>query len=411
MQKKEGRSSKGRKKPWIRRQYRILLRIFGPLIGLIMRWKYRVTAEKFPAQKKRQFLILYNHQTPMDQFFIMMSCPEPVYHLASEDIFSKGWISAMLRWAVAPIPIKKMTMDLNAVRSMIRVAREGGTLAMAPEGNRTYSGKTEYMNPAVAHLAKRLRLPIALYRIEGGYGVQPRWSDGIRKGRMHAGVSRVIEPEEFENMSDEELYEVIREGLYVNEAAPGGRYVSKRKAEYLERMAYVCPFCGFSKWESRGDITRCVTCGREVRYGEDKRMEGIGFEFPFPYVNDWYEFQQRYVNSQDLLADPDRILFRDTADLYEVIAYKRKNRIAEKQTVLLYGNRIEIGCGEGRQSFSFADITGTAVLGRNKLNIYAGEKIMQLKGDPHFNALKYMNLYYRYRNQTQGDQNGEFLGL
>ena len=221
----------------------------------------------------------------------------------------------------------------------------------------------------------------------------------------------MIEPEEFENMSDEELYEVIREGLYVNEAAPGGRYVSKRKAEYLERMAYVCPFCGFSKWESRGDITRCVTCGREVRYGEDKRMEGIGFEFPFPYVNDWYEFQQRYVNSQDLLADPDRILFRDTADLYEVIAYKRKNRIAEKQTVLLYGNRIEIGCGEGRQSFSFADITGTAVLGRNKLNIYAGEKIMQLKGDPHFNALKYMNLYYRYRNQTQGDQNGEFLGL
>jgi hypothetical protein len=47
----------------------------------------------------------------------------------------------------------------------LRVAREGGTIALAPEGNRTYSGKTEYMNPAIAALARKLALPIALYSV------------------------------------------------------------------------------------------------------------------------------------------------------------------------------------------------------------------------------------------------------
>ena len=61
------------------------------------------------------------------------------------------------------------------------------------------------MNPAIAGLARMLKLPIALFRIEGGYGVHPRWSDVVRRGRMHAYVSRVIEPEEFAGLSKAEL--------------------------------------------------------------------------------------------------------------------------------------------------------------------------------------------------------------
>ena len=131
---------------------------------------------------------------------------------------------------------------MQAVLTCIRVAKEGGTIAIAPEGNRTYSGRTEYMNPAIAGLARKLKLPIALYRIEGGYGVQPRWSDGTRKGRMRAYVSRVIEPEEYANLSADELGDLIKEGLHVDENCENGLFRSVKKAEYLERCFYVCPF-------------------------------------------------------------------------------------------------------------------------------------------------------------------------
>ena len=110
------------------------------------------------------------------------------------------------------------------------MAKEGGTIAIAPEGNRTYSGKTEYISPAIASMAKMINLPIALFRIEGGYGVQPRWSDVTRKGKMRAYVSQVIEPSEYKELSNEELAAKIEEGLYVNEAVADGEFRSDKRA-------------------------------------------------------------------------------------------------------------------------------------------------------------------------------------
>ena len=141
-----------------------------------------------------------------------------------------------------------------------------------------------FSSSAITFLVKRLRLPVVLYRIEGGYGVQPRWSNGIRKGRIRAYASRVIEPEEIVKLTNAQLFQVIQDELYVNEAAADAHFVSDTKAEYLERMAYICPFCGLSRFESRGDEIRCLTCGKRVRYGEDKRLTGLDGDWPFAFV-------------------------------------------------------------------------------------------------------------------------------
>ena len=177
---------KKKKQKWIKFRHRPVRAVLNVTLGVYSKWKYGITVEKFRQQGDRPYLILYNHQTAFDQFFVGMSFRGPVYYVASEDLFSKGWVSSLIRFLVAPIPIKKQTTDIGAVMNCIRVAREGGTIAIAPEGNRTYSGKTEYMSSAIAPLAKKLKLPIAFYRIEGGYGVHPRWSDKVRKGKMRA---------------------------------------------------------------------------------------------------------------------------------------------------------------------------------------------------------------------------------
>lgn len=386
--------------------------LFGWIVGLAARLKYGVRAERFKQQGKRPYLILYNHQTPFDQFFVMMSFHGAVYYLATEDIFSLGWISSVIRYVVEPIPIKKQSMDLSAVKMILKVAKEGGTIAVAPEGNRTYSGKTEYMNPAIAHLAKKLKLPIALYRIENGYGVEPRWSDKVRKGKMHAYVSRVIEPEEYKALSNDELMDMIREGLYVNEACKGGPFKSKRQAEYLERCVYVCPTCGLSPFLSKGNEIECLSCHRRVRYHDDKSMEGVGEPFPFTFVNEWYEYQKDFVNHLDTTTMTKEPLFEDTVNISKVIPYKHKVPLMKEARLKLYGDRIEIlPPGKDEWIVPFETLGGAAVLGHNKLNIYFEDTIYQLKGDKHFNALKYMNLYYRFKNLTTGEKNGEFLGL
>ena len=164
-----------------------------------------------------------------------------------------------------PIPIRKQTTDIKAVKDCIKVAREGGTICLAPEGNRTFHGKTVYMNPAIASLAKKLALPIAFFRIEGGYGIQPRWSDVTRKGTMRSYVSRVMEPEEFQDMSRDDLATLIRRELWVDEANVSGKFIHPKNAEFLERAMYVCPWCGLSTFESHADVIHCTKCGRQIR--------------------------------------------------------------------------------------------------------------------------------------------------
>ena len=60
---------------------------------------------------------------------------------------------------------------------------------------------------------------------------------------------------------------------------------------------------------------------------------------------------------------------------------------------------------------SFEDISAVVVLGKNKLNIYYKDKVYQFKGSKRFNALKYVNIYYRNKNIAEGNENDTFLGL
>lgn len=399
-------------KKWIKARHTVVRNILSATLGVYTRLKYGIKPERFKEQNGRQYLILFNHQTAFDQFFVGMCFKGPIYYVASEDLFSNGFVSSLIRFLVAPIPIKKQTTDLHAVINCMRVANEGGTIAIAPEGNRTYSGKTEYMSPSISMLARKLGLPIAILRIEEGYGVHPRWSDVVRKGKMRAYVSRVIEPEEYTPLSNDELYALLKQELDVNEACVSGEFHSKRNAEYLERAMYYCPDCGFSEFESRKDIIKCKKCGTCVRYLPTKELVGVEKPFPFRFVSDWYDAQSAYVNSLDTTAHTEVPLYRDTAQFSEVIVYKTKHVLQKQASVALYGDRIVINEGEENESvMSFESVSAVTVLGKNKLNIYHNKHVYQLKGNKRFNALKYVNLCYRHKNICKGEYNGIFLGL
>lgn len=411
-EKSEEQKKAKKEETWLKPRHKLVRNLLACAIGPYSAWKYGVKAEKFEQQNGRQYLVLFNHQTAFDQFFVGASFDGPIYYLASEDIFSKGWVSSLIRYLVAPIPIKKQTSDIRAIKNCLRVAKEGGTIALAPEGNRTYSGKTEFMLPTIAFLAKKLGLPIALYRIEGGYGVHPRWSDVVRKGSIRGYVSKVIEPEEYKNMSTDELFAVIKEGLYVNEANADHEFLHDKRAEYLERAVYVCPDCGLSTFESNGNEIECMTCHKKISYETTTELKGVGFDFPFRFVNDWYEYQQNFVRHLDLAPYTEVPMYRENANLSEVIVYKDKILLEKNASVALYGNRIVIGEGsETERVFPFETSSAVTVLGKNKLNIYFDGKIYQLKGSPRFNALKYVNIYNHFKNIEKGDPHGEFLGL
>ncbi|MBE6980279.1 MAG: 1-acyl-sn-glycerol-3-phosphate acyltransferase [Ruminococcaceae bacterium] len=391
---------------WRRFRHRVVFGLLRYPLTAYTVLRYGVKVDRFRQQGKRPYLIVMNHQTAWDQFFVCMAFRNPIYFVASEDIFSLGWISSLIRWLVAPIPIKKQTTDLQAVKNCIKVAREGGTICLAPEGHRTFHGRTVYMKPAIASLARKLGLPLAIFRIEGGYGVHPRWSDVIRRGHMHGYVSRVVEPEELKAMTDDQVMALIEKELWQDEARVTGEFRHKKNAEFLERVFYVCPKCGLSTFESHGDLISCTKCGMTVRHKPTKELEGVGFYFPHRFVADWYDWQNDYVNHLDTSAMTEAPLWTETARFSRVHAAKRKELLKKEATLCLYGDRITVD----DRVFRFDEI-GVTLLGKNKLNLYEGKEFYQLKSCKRFNALKYLNFYHRYKNLKTGEEHGQFLGL
>ena len=74
--------------------------------------------------------------------------------------------------------------------------------------------------------------------------------------------------------------------------------------------------------------------------------------------------------------------------------------------VTLYADRLTVG----KEEFPFDTLDTVTVLGKNKLNLYEGKDIYQIKSCKRFNALKYLNFYHRYKNLQTGEEH-EFLGL
>ena len=400
-----------KKKKWLKFRHRVVTCIAYMILYPYSRLKYGIRIEKFKQQEKRPYLILLNHQTPFDQFFVGMSFKRTIYYLATEDIFSNGFVSSLIKYLVAPIPIKKQTTDVGAILNCIRVVKEGGTIAIAPEGNRTYSGRTEYMSPSIVPLARKLGIPIALYRIEGGYGTQPRWSDVVRKGKMRGYVSHVIQPEQYASLSDDELFALIKDGLYVDEVCVSGEFRHKKCAEYLERAIYVCPFCGLSTFESHNDLIECMRCHKKIRYLPTKELVGEGFDFPFRFVGEWYDYQSDYVNDMDVTQNTEHALFVDSVAWSRVIPCKSKELLCRKVRLALFGDRIIIDDEQEEHVLPFIEVSAVTVLGRNKLNVYYDGNIYQIKGSKRFNALKYVHIYHRFRNIIKGDIHAKFLGL
>ena len=407
--------NKKKKEPWMKKRHAVITFLAKGVAYPFVVNKYGIKIEKFKEQGDRQYLIIANHQTGFDQFFVGYMFKGPIYYIASEDIFSMGFVSKLLRWAVNPIPIKKQATDISAVLNCMRVAREGATIALFPEGNRTYSGHTEYINPAIAMLVKKLGLPIAFVRIEGGYGVSPRWADNPRRGKMRSYVSRVMEPEEYKSLSDEEMMEVINSELYVDETGIGGEYKGKALAEYLERAIYYCPKCNaLSTFVSRRDQIECKKCGMKARYLPTKELEGINCKLPYKFIADWYKAQSDFVGSLDLSSFGGDPIYVEDGAIDEVIVYKNKRGLCDKAVIYLYGDKIVVKGGGEEYVFPFDEIRAITVCGKNKLNLYFGDKVYQITGGERFNALKYVNLTFRYRNikkAEKGEGYGEFLGL
>ena len=377
---------KKKRTTWTKRRHGRVFAFLRPIMRFYFKLRYRFTA-KSSGLEKGAYLIISNHQTTMDPFMLSLSFKFPIYFIASDDLFNLK-VSPLIKYLVAPIPKSKSMSDIAAMKNVFRVIREGGAVGIFPEGNRTISGGQWEMTDAIAKLAKSLKVPLVIYNINGGYGTDPRWGHSIRKGRSGGIVRRVLSVQELSEMSVEELFDIIKKELTVNDTLSEIKYRSRKRAEYIERALYICPVCQkVSSIVSDKYRFVCKNCGTASTYTENLKISPAVSGFDRIY--EWYEWEREEIVNRVLngetVGDSD-ILFRESVKL------KKKKKLAGNRASI-DKEKIVISDKRSKAVFLLKDISAITMVGKKKFNFYYGDKILQVKGNKRFCAIKYVHIF------------------
>ena len=260
---------------------------------------YSVAKLKFGYTYKKatnlpeNYIVLSNHVTDYDPILVGLSFKPQMYYVASEHITRWGWIYKVLRFVFEPIIRYKATVAASTVMDILRKVRKGNNVCIFAEGVRTWDGVTAPVVPATAQLIKSARCGLVTYRIEGGYFVSPNWasSGNTRKGRLYGAPVGIYTKEDLAKMSVEEIDEIIKRDLhedaYARQKVEMRRYRSKKRAEGMESLIFLCPKCrAHGTLTSKKDTVTCSSCGNSFTYDEYGMLDGIDYKTVYD-LNQW----------------------------------------------------------------------------------------------------------------------------
>lgn len=393
---------------WKRKRHKYIINFIRPIFRIILKRKYNCSFDK-PISFENGAIFISNHVTTMDPFMIGMLSKEHIYYMANTDLFDHFIIGRLIEFLVKPIPKQKgKKSDLSAIKNCCKVAKEGSSICIFVEGNRSFTGELCYFDESIAKLVLLLKKPVVICNILGGYGSEPRFSKGIRKGKMHVGIKKIYNEEEIKNMSVEQIYDEIKRGISVDNLNYYNQYKSKNRALFLERVLYVCPICGaLHTLYSKKNSVICTNCGHEVIYNEDLTFTSKNPNFKFKYVKDWYNYQIERLKMMDIKDDD--LIYKENVILVNPRKYKSKKRIG-KGILYFYGDKMHFELAKMSMDFKFDDIEAMSILGKKKMNFYVEGKTYQFFGDKRINMIKYLTAFYLIQNRKRGNDDG-FMGL
>jgi 1-acyl-sn-glycerol-3-phosphate acyltransferase len=373
------------------RRHQLFYNCLLPFIQVFNKWKFNY---EFDSLKNIEgpYLILPNHNLELDPLLIGVATGRHTYFVASEHLLRKGFGTKFIMYFVKPIIHMKGRQGAKTVKQMLRTLQEGNSVCIFPEGNRSFNGVTMEMQASIAKVAKKAKVKLITYRVEGGYFTQPRWSVNLRRGKVRGRLINIYEPEQLAEMSDDQISAAIMEDLhedaYETQKREHVKFKGKNLAVGLESTIFTCPKCGkIGKLHSQNNRFFCE-CGFEALYdvyGDLTDKEGMKYT-----VTELDKLQTESLKQKLEGWEADRPLFEDYVTIYRIGA-NHELIGTEEGSMKAYTDHLE--CGGER--LNYADMDGMAIYSRNAMIIHhpSVEGHLEVKSGIGFNALKYLYLY------------------
>lgn len=159
-------------------------------------------------------LMVTNHQSFLDPWFVGMASPRQVHFMARDTLFKGGILHWMME-CVNSYPVKRGSADLQAIRHTVERLQSGYVVNIFPEGTRSQDGTIGAIAPGVAIILARAKMPIPVVPVlvDGAFEAWPRDKKLPRPGKVTVIAGKPIPPEELSKLSPAELSLRIRQAL------------------------------------------------------------------------------------------------------------------------------------------------------------------------------------------------------
>ena len=336
------------------------------------------------------YIVISNHATDYDVLFVATSFKRQMYFVGSSHISRWGFASRLLEFCFAPIMRYKGASAASAVKDMAKKARKGENVCLFAEGVRTWDGITCPIAPSTAKLIKSLGCGLVTYKIIGGYFASPMWAGAsIRRGSVQGAPVSVLTKEQLQEMSNEEIYEVLTRDLYEDayerQAASPEKYKGKNLAEGMENLLFVCPECGErDSFESEQNQVSCKHCGLSFRYNEYGMLEGTSFAT----LRDFAQWQLGKVEKH---VEENEVYTAKHATLSE-LKQQKDTLVAEGPVAF---SKDGLVCGN--VNIPMTSITDLAMHGRRAVVFTADKTYYEMIPAKGANSLKFLLYYNEYK--------------
>jgi 1-acyl-sn-glycerol-3-phosphate acyltransferase len=134
-------------------------------------------------------IIASNHASHLDAPVVLAALPPDLRRrvavaAAADYFFARPPLGALVGLLLNAFPFQRTGVAVGALAACRRLAGDGWSLLLFPEGTRSTTGAIAPFRPGIGRLAVDLNLPVVPVRVDGLHAVLPKGARWPRRGRV-----------------------------------------------------------------------------------------------------------------------------------------------------------------------------------------------------------------------------------
>jgi 1-acyl-sn-glycerol-3-phosphate acyltransferase len=118
-------------------------------------------------------ILAMNHESYLDPPLAGIACARPIFFLARKTLLEWPLLGPLFP-KLNVVPVDQDRADMSALKTVIRLVKNGGCTIVFPEGARTLDGKLQPAQPGLGLVIAKTLAPVVPMRIFGAHEAFPR---------------------------------------------------------------------------------------------------------------------------------------------------------------------------------------------------------------------------------------------